>query len=319
MELSRNEKPHSAEHEDNEAYGAYRTHGVSEAKCGPDAQAGDTGIGARPSGPAVLFCDLDGTLLGPDHRLDARTSDAVRAAVAAGWTFCPATGRMPAGTLPIVRQLNLACPMVCLGGSFVVDQDNEVICSRTLSADVAHEVLNTIERLWPRMEPSYFAGWDWFVFDPTGPATLCEQRIVGTKATGADLHTLIDRSILPNKIFCSRSEGFVSESLQMAQELARHFPDVHVIRSASGLMVEIMPAGVNKASGAQALLDHLGAKAADAVAFGDDENDVALLRLVGTGVAVANASGDALRASKEHTASNAQQGVATWIEERLLP
>lgn len=272
---------------------------------------------APRGGRKVLLSDLDGTLLGPDHRLGARTVAAVRAAAAAGWTFCLATGRMPAGTLPVARELGVGCPLVCLGGSFVVDADGGQVFSRTLPAVTAEGVLSTIEALWPRMEPSFFAGWDWFVSDPAGPAVQREQRIVDARATGADLHELIVRSVLPNKIFCSRSAGFAGESLKMAQELARRFPDVHVVRSASGLMVEVVPAGVDKAAGARALLAHLGASAADAVAFGDDENDVALLRMAGTGVAVANACGDALRAADEVCPSNEEQGVSAWIEGRL--
>jgi len=53
--------------------------------------------------------------------------------------------------------------------------------------------------------------------------------------------------------------------------------------------VMVLPSGTNKATGLQAALDELRASAARVVAVGDAENDHALLRMCGCGVAVANA------------------------------
>ncbi len=53
--------------------------------------------------------------------------------------------------------------------------------------------------------------------------------------------------------------------------------------------VMVLPSGTNKATGLQAALDELHVSAARVVAIGDAENDHALLRMCGCGVAVANA------------------------------
>ena len=53
--------------------------------------------------------------------------------------------------------------------------------------------------------------------------------------------------------------------------------------------VMVLPAGVNKATGLARALERSGLSPHNAVGIGDAENDHALLRLCGCGVAVANA------------------------------
>ena len=79
-------------------------------------------------------------------------------------------------------------------------------------------------------------------------------------------------------------------------------------------MVEVLPAGVDKACGALRLLDALGLRAADALAFGDDANDVALLRAAGRGVAVGNAAPQAMEAADDVAPAGVDDGVARYLE-----
>lgn len=56
----------------------------------------------------------------------------------------------------------------------------------------------------------------------------------------------------------------------------------------------------------------------DIVAFGDDKNDIDMLKICGTGVAVSNAIKEVLDIADEITSSNDEDGVAEWIEKNLL-
>ena len=53
----------------------------------------------------------------------------------------------------------------------------------------------------------------------------------------------------------------------------------------------------------------------DTVTFGDDQNDIEMLKLCGKGIAVANAVPEALEAADEVTLSNDEDGVARWLTE----
>lgn len=54
------------------------------------------------------------------------------------------------------------------------------------------------------------------------------------------------------------------------------------------------------------------------VAFGDDLNDLEMLRVCGSGVAVANAVQNVKEAADYVTLSNDQDGVAVWLERNLI-
>jgi HAD superfamily hydrolase (TIGR01484 family) len=81
--------------------------------------------------------------------------------------------------------------------------------------------------------------------------------------------------------------------------------------------VMLLPAGVDKASGLAVALRELGIAPADVVGVGDAENDHALLRFTGLGVAVANAL-PALKERADHvTTGERGAGVAELID-RIL-
>lgn len=84
-------------------------------------------------------------------------------------------------------------------------------------------------------------------------------------------------------------------------------------------MLEVLPLGASKGAGASRLLRSLGLDPARCAAVGDGENDVALLQMVGLGLAMANAAPVA-RAAAQHTLfrGNDEDGVVEACERFLL-
>lgn len=80
-------------------------------------------------------------------------------------------------------------------------------------------------------------------------------------------------------------------------------------------LVEVSAGGVDKGSALARLAGDLGVDAADAVAFGDMPNDVAMLCWAGTGVAMGNAHPDLVAVADFATASNDDDGVALVLED----
>lgn len=78
--------------------------------------------------------------------------------------------------------------------------------------------------------------------------------------------------------------------------------------------IDIIVPGCHKANGLQRLLDRWQVDAADCAAFGDSGNDLEMLRLVGHGVAMTNASDEVKQAARLQTASNADAGVLRQLE-----
>jgi hydroxymethylpyrimidine pyrophosphatase-like HAD family hydrolase len=89
----------------------------------------------------------------------------------------------------------------------------------------------------------------------------------------------------------------------------------HLILNKGSLMA--LPSGVTKASGVACALADLGVPAERTIAFGDAENDVAMLQACGLAVAVANALPAVKAAAGVVTDGEAGDGVREFVE-RLL-
>ncbi len=73
--------------------------------------------------------------------------------------------------------------------------------------------------------------------------------------------------------------------------------------------------GATKECAITALCDHLKISPAQIVAFGDDFNDIGMLKLCGKGIAMRNAIPEVQQVADEVCDSNEADGVARWIEE----
>lgn len=76
--------------------------------------------------------------------------------------------------------------------------------------------------------------------------------------------------------------------------------------------------GATKEKAIEALCNHLKITPSQIAAFGDDFNDIGMLKLCGTGVAMKNAIPEVQQISDDVCKSNEEDGVANWIKENLL-
>ena len=87
---------------------------------------------------------------------------------------------------------------------------------------------------------------------------------------------------------------------------------------ADGSLIQIMSADATKWKGIRRMLACFDIDPAEAVYFGDDNDDIEAIRNCGLGVAVANAIPAVLDDADRITETNDRDGVAKFIEENLL-
>lgn len=80
---------------------------------------------------------------------------------------------------------------------------------------------------------------------------------------------------------------------------------------------ECLPPGVHKGAALAHYCELTGIDIADTVAFGDNENDIEMLRIAGTGVAMGNALESARVVADAVTADNDSDGIALALAERF--
>ena len=107
------------------------------------------------------------------------------------------------------------------------------------------------------------------------------------------------------------------DAYALATALSTSFTSDLEISTSGAPFLEATAPGVNKATALAKYAANLGVDQADVVAYGDNQNDIAMLRWAGTGVAVANAHPSVLAAASAVTASNDDDGVAAHLERYL--
>jgi Cof subfamily protein (haloacid dehalogenase superfamily) len=264
--------------------------------------------------PGLIASDVDGTLLDEDERVTPRTRAAVRAAVAAGATFVLATGRPPRWISPVVDGLGLAPMAVCANGAVIYDPATDrIVSAHTLSPDVLAELADIAMHVVPGAglavervgRSAHDAATPQFVSSPG-----YEHAWLNPDNTEVSMEDLLSAPAVKLLI---RKAG--AQSADMAAELIKHIgPQGDITYSTNNGLIEVVPAGISKATGIAELAGPLGLTDADIVAFGDMPNDVPMLSWARRGVAMGNAHPEAKAAADEVTTTNAEDGVAHVLE-----
>lgn len=259
--------------------------------------------------PAVVFSDVDGTLLDGSHRVSPRTAAAVRGLGARGVPFVLVSARMPEALEQIRRELGNAGPVVCYGGAYVLDGDGSELLSRPIGIGCALEVRDFVACEVPDLCCMAYGYHTWVTSDRSDPRVRHEEEIVGVTSTEGTLEDHFSERGL-HKLLLVGEPASVERA---EREVGAAFPNLTAVRS-SPILCEVMDGRVSKAEGIEVVCRSLGVRAEDAVAFGDGGNDVAMFGAVGESWAMANAPAEVREAATRVTRlDNAHDGLAEVI------
>jgi len=264
--------------------------------------------------PALIACDVDGTLFDDDETITPRTRAAVLAAVADGTQFVLATGRPPRWIRPVVEALGFAPMAVCANGAVVYDSATDrVVSSRTLPVDTLAELAELAARVIPGAglaverigERAHDTATPQFISSPG-----YEHAWLNPDNTEVSIDDLLSAPAIKLLI---RQAG--ARSADMAAALAKHAGiEGDITYSTDNGLVEITPLGTSKATGVEEIARPLGIVSNEVVTFGDMPNDIPMLLWAGHGVAMGNAHPEVMAAADEVTAPNSDDGVARVLE-----
>lgn len=255
---------------------------------------------------------MDGTFLREDHQIGAATQAWVKRLSERGIPVIPVSARPLHGMLPITKVvLPDHLPVVSLNGGYIWQQQ-QIIRRLHVSAQTAAAVAELF--LKEPVSPMYYTDMVWHAHE-SDAAVLKEQKITPTPVQIEPIETARQRWNTeghgPNKILLAGDPEII-ESLE--SNLIQQFgAELHVSRSQSRY-VEIMPAAATKKEAIEFLLPQLQVQPEEIIAFGDNYNDVDMLRFAGLGVAMGNAPEQVKAIADEVTASNNEEGIAQVLE-----
>lgn len=235
--------------------------------------------------------DLDGTLLGPDHRISNANAAAVRRLQAAGAQVVLASGRhfnsmkKYADALPAMQWI-----VSCQGGE-LSDVSRATVLSRNFMTPAAVEETLKVGRALGFATIAYTI--EGVVTDAKADAEMdFYTELAGLRPRQIGRGELLAQGIF-KVIWMGAPELYAK--LSLAEVLP---PRVQAVRT-NARFLEFMPADVSKGSALATLAARLNIEPAQAVVFGDGDNDVPMFEWAGMSVAMPHGWPEA-RASQAH-------------------
>ena len=282
----------------------------------------------------VIASDMDGTLLGDDHKPAPETLAAVQRACDSGIRFMIATGRNFPGAMAELKDCGLVCDYIVSSGAEVRNPRQQVVAVYPISMELCRTIYEEIKD-YPisvtfctdgndykigtpeEIEESLMLQMHLFFSDlPREELVQTEtyQRIIKSTKTVSDMDELEAAKVPIYKLFLySEDKGMLGElkqRLEQNKEIA--------VASSFPTNLEITDVKAQKGPVLKEYIESLGYTMDEVMALGDSLNDRSMIEMdFGATVAMANADPEVKSAAKYITKSNTEFGVAYAIDELL--
>ena len=246
----------------------------------------------------TIVVDLDRTLLHTDKTLSPYTLEVFSRCRQKGIDVMIATAR-PIRTAQSYREALGTEAIVVSNGARILCEDKKTEYGIALPS--AERLLNALA-----------CHLDLRITLETGDAAYANKPIADYEVTLSD-----------DLVSIAKSEGVIKllvglDQVDTLDRVKKELTEDLYYTVAHGRLMQIMDRSATKWNGILTMLEMKGISPDEVAYFGDDEDDVDPLRLCGVGVAVANAIPEAKAVADYVTVSNDEDGVARFIEDKLL-
>ncbi|MBO4584370.1 MAG: HAD family phosphatase [Clostridia bacterium] len=256
----------------------------------------------------LAAADLDGTLLDRSSKITDASVAAVKAAEKAGLIFTICTGRAQSTVvMGYIERLGLSCPVITYNGAMLIKPDGEIIFRRDLENEDAVKAY----------EAGAERGTDMIVWSDN---RLYFSKLTPETAFYRSFYPHAELTVIdsPNEIYDIVRHGITKIIYVSSPELTddnQRFVDEQFAGRVVGFRsspnyIEIVHKDVSKGDALLQLAGYYGIPREQTVAFGDEKNDIPMIKAAGLGVAMANAVPELLAVADYVTLSNAEDGVA---------
>lgn len=252
--------------------------------------------GIRPGGrydqwrrpdPAYVVCDVDGTLIGPQVDATDEVADAVARAQAAGLRIGFATGRMRMGVQALWEQLRTTGPHLLHNGAEVRAEGTTVaawsltleqvdrLLAFTRTRDDAYLEVYTDEGYWvSAWDERARTHWDILGHEPLG--VIEEAAVLAGQPIPKVTMTVFVTAAVPAII-----AGIEAAGLTPGQADSPRAPELHFVNATHP--------DTDKGRALVRAAEYLDIDLAQTVAIGDAANDLSMLQVAGTAIAMGQA------------------------------
>lgn len=268
----------------------------------------------------LIALDLDGTLFNSQSQISAHNIDTIKKANEAGATVVISTGR-PYSGLPFeqLKDSGIRFAITTNGSAIYEIESGKCLFEEAMDEDIILPILDFL--LTKDIHMDAFIGGKGYTpvqcvaagQKLANPPAL-KHYILNTRVRVDNLPLFIHENQLKVQKMTLNfyPEGDVFKDREEVRKYLESNPAVTTV-SGGYNNLEFTRADVNKGVGLQKMAQLLDIPVAQTMAVGDTENDLAIIRAAGVGVAMGNATAAVKSAADYITTSNDEDGVATAI------
>lgn len=269
----------------------------------------------------MILTDLDGTLFGADRLVSKDNQRSLKSAQARGILVVPASGRTFRSVKALASSLGLTGPVIsCNGARVDASVDGPTILRDVFSPEDASRIAEALFE-----SDMYFALYgDDVIY--RGNAESVAAR------AGRGLSLLPNGKVADDEFHASSRESMEKEGLSQAYKFVVFAEDAQKLHGLRGRIdamgiaeissswtdnIEILKKGAGKGRALKKLCEAYGILPEETMAFGDQLNDLSMLKSAGVPVAMENAVGEVKRVARISAPHHDKSGVGRVIEKYL--
>lgn len=252
--------------------------------------------------PKMILTDLDGTLICSDGSISEHTKSILKRCQNYGIYVVIATARYWIGAERYIEEIQPDYEITTDGT--LIHQHGEQIYSCNLEIEDTNQIIQDILARDNKAE----------ITVATGRKVLWNSKHI---SRSEKLHKAVYYDY-QKPLFCQANKIVVElPNYETALEIAnKNHCRLQSYRGEN--WYAFLPETAGKVQAIQELAKILNISLNEIVAFGDDKNDIEMLKMCGIGVAVDNAVSDVKEIADSITLSNDENGVARWLAKNVL-
>ena len=262
--------------------------------------------------PYLICLDLDGTLLNDNKEISSYTKQVLTELQQRGHYIMIATGRPYRASQIYYHELNMNTPVVNFNGAYVHHpkaQDFETI-HEVLDVEISKNIITALQQ---SHVTNIIAEVKDYVFINNHDPRLFEGFSMGNpKIQTGNLLEQLNES--PTSLLVEAEEDNIPE----IKDMLTHFYAENIEHRRWGApfpVIEIVKRGINKARGIEYAKQYLNIADDRIIAFGDEDNDIEMIKYATYGIAMDNGLQDLNDVANHTTYSNNNDGIGRYLND----
>lgn len=267
----------------------------------------------------LISLDLDGTLMHSDHMtVSDENLKALEEATKRGIVIVVASGRTTSIIPKVLCNPELVKYHIASNGAIIYDVENKkTIHENVIDVETSEKMMAELEKLdlpieiysngtaimvgkrKDRTYPGLPEKFKEFLFSECEFADTLGEGVKGRSIEKFSVFTIVEEKQAPFK------------------EITSRYGDFEMVRSIAD-NVDVTAKNADKGYALGVLCEKLGIKREEVMAFGDNDNDIGMLKFADFSVAMGNGSKAAKETAKHMTDTNINSGVAKIINEHII-